>query len=79
MNMNMTEANVTLKGLNEAGIENFTEFIQEVSAQASSEFSLEALLKKVEDSWKEVEFVVIPHKVVSTRYSKSDLSELMLF
>lgn len=39
-----------------------TEAIQEVSGRASSEASLEAILKKVEDSWKNTEFVVLPHK-----------------
>uniref|UniRef100_A0A183ADC6 Dynein axonemal heavy chain 3 n=1 Tax=Echinostoma caproni TaxID=27848 RepID=A0A183ADC6_9TREM len=36
--------------------------IQEVSSQASSEASLELLLKKVEDAWKSTEFTVIPYK-----------------
>ncbi|THD19232.1 Dynein heavy chain 1 axonemal [Fasciola hepatica] len=39
-----------------------TAAIQDVSGQASSEASLEALLKKVEDSWKSTEFTVIPYK-----------------
>ncbi len=39
-----------------------TEAIQEVSAQASSEASLEGILKKVEDAWKTAEFVVLPYK-----------------
>lgn len=38
------------------------ERIQEISGQASSEASLEAILKKVEDSWKSLDFVVLPHK-----------------
>ena len=38
------------------------ERIQEISGQASSEASLEGILKKVEDSWKSVDFVVLPHK-----------------
>jgi dynein heavy chain len=38
------------------------ERIQEISGQASSEASLEGILKKVEDSWKSVDFVVIPYK-----------------
>lgn len=39
-----------------------TERIQEVSSQASSENSLESILKKVEDAWKTVDFVVLPYK-----------------
>lgn len=61
-NKTLTGDEVTLKSLIDDGIESFEELIQEVSAQASAEFSLEALLKKVEDSWKEIEFIVIPHK-----------------
>ena len=38
------------------------ERIQEISGQASSEASLETILKKVEDSWKSLDFVVLPHK-----------------
>ncbi|XP_056004113.1 dynein axonemal heavy chain 6-like isoform X1 [Ostrea edulis] len=38
------------------------EALQEVSGQASSEASLEAILKKVEDSWKSTEFMVLSHK-----------------
>ncbi|XP_075260085.1 dynein axonemal heavy chain 6-like isoform X4 [Convolutriloba macropyga] len=46
------------------GIDAFehSEKLQEVSAQASSEASLEAMLKKVEDSWKTTDFVVLNHR-----------------
>ena len=40
----------------------YAERIQEISGQASSEASLEGILKKVEESWRSVDFVVIPHK-----------------
>ncbi|CAH1788943.1 unnamed protein product, partial [Owenia fusiformis] len=39
-----------------------TEEIEEVSGRASSEQSLEGILKKVEDAWKSMEFVVLNHK-----------------
>ncbi|KAL8568337.1 Dynein heavy chain 6, axonemal [Nucella lapillus] len=39
-----------------------SERLQEISGQASSEASLEAILKKVEDSWKSMELIVLPHK-----------------
>ncbi|EDO31800.1 predicted protein [Nematostella vectensis] len=39
-----------------------TESIEEVSGQASSEASLEGILKKVEDAWKSTEFIVLPHR-----------------
>jgi hypothetical protein len=48
LNRNLTDEDVTLKSLiEETGIENYAELIQDVSSQASAEFSLEALLKKV--------------------------------
>jgi hypothetical protein len=47
MGMSLTDPNTTLKQLIDQGIENFADYIQDMSGQASSEFSLEALLKKV--------------------------------
>ncbi|XP_060075174.1 dynein axonemal heavy chain 6-like [Ylistrum balloti] len=38
------------------------EALQEISGKASSEASLESILKKVEDSWKTTEFMVLYHK-----------------
>ncbi|XP_050800280.1 dynein axonemal heavy chain 6 isoform X6 [Gopherus flavomarginatus] len=40
----------------------FSQEIQDVSGQASGEASLETILKKVEDSWKTTEFIVLPHR-----------------
>lgn len=62
MGITLTDPTTTLLQLTDQGIADFAEFIQEMSAQASSEFSLEALLKKVEDSWQDVEFIVLSHK-----------------
>ena len=53
---------MTLGKLVEIDAFRHTESIQEVSAQASSEASLEGILKKVEDSWKTMEFTVLPYK-----------------
>ena len=70
MGRNLTDDHVTLKNLTEeTGVQNYADLIAEVSAQASSESSLEALLKKVEDSWKDIEFMVIPHKVRTYMYT----------
>ncbi|XP_054751474.2 dynein axonemal heavy chain 6-like isoform X1 [Lytechinus pictus] len=57
-----TEEPLTLGLLTKLNAFNFTEEIEEVSGQASSEAALESLLKKVEDSWKTTEFVVLPHR-----------------
>ena len=53
---------MTLGKLVEIDAFQHAEAIQEISSQASSENSLEAILKKVEDSWKTVDFVVLPYK-----------------
>lgn len=56
------EEPLTLGKLEEIDAFRHTESIQEISGQASSEAGLEGLLKKVEDSWKATEFVVLPYK-----------------
>ncbi|XP_046331899.2 dynein axonemal heavy chain 6-like [Haliotis rufescens] len=53
---------LTLGKLSDINAFKHSEALQEISGQASSEASLEAILKKVEDSWKSTEFVVLPHK-----------------
>lgn len=53
---------MTLGKLIELNAFEHAERIQEISGQASSEASLESILKKVEDSWKSLDFVVLPHK-----------------
>ncbi|XP_064645339.1 dynein axonemal heavy chain 6-like [Lineus longissimus] len=53
---------LSLGKLNELDAFRHTEAIEEVSAQASSEASLEAILRKVEDSWKSTEFIALQHK-----------------
>ncbi|XP_036364895.1 dynein heavy chain 6, axonemal-like [Octopus sinensis] len=40
----------------------FLDEIQDISSQASSENGLEIILKKVENSWKKIEFLVLPYK-----------------
>ncbi|KAA3677119.1 dynein heavy chain, axonemal, partial [Paragonimus westermani] len=56
------ETPLTLGLLTELNAFQHCEAILEVSSQASSEASLEALLKKVEDAWKSTEFTVLPYK-----------------
>lgn len=53
---------ITLEQLEELGAFNAMNELQEISAQASSEAALEALLKKVEDNWKELEFIVLGYR-----------------
>ncbi|KAK3599709.1 hypothetical protein CHS0354_037182 [Potamilus streckersoni] len=56
------EEPLTLGKLIEINAFKYSEALQEISGRASSEASLEGILKKVEDSWKVTEFVVLPHK-----------------
>lgn len=53
---------VTLELLESLNVFGYSNELMEVSAQASSEAALEALLKKVEESWKALEFIVISHR-----------------
>ncbi|XP_063073303.1 dynein axonemal heavy chain 6 [Engraulis encrasicolus] len=58
----LLEEPLTLSRLQQLDIFRFDAEIQEVSGQASGEASLESILKKVEDSWKTTEFVVLSHR-----------------
>ncbi|CAH8607108.1 unnamed protein product [Heterobilharzia americana] len=60
--MSDLEEPLSLGFLNELKAFQKAEQIQEISGQASSEASLETLLKKVEDAWKSTEFIVLPYK-----------------
>ncbi|XP_036729228.1 dynein heavy chain 6, axonemal [Balaenoptera musculus] len=53
---------LTLEKLSELHVFDFGREIQDISGQASGEAALETVLKKVEDSWKTTEFVVLPHR-----------------
>ncbi|XP_044910412.1 dynein axonemal heavy chain 6 isoform X7 [Felis catus] len=53
---------LTLEKLSELHVFDFGQEIQDISGQASGEAALEIILKKVEDSWKTTEFVVLPHR-----------------
>ncbi|XP_060043693.1 dynein axonemal heavy chain 6 [Erinaceus europaeus] len=56
------ESPLTLERLSELHVFDFGQEIQDISGQASGEAALEVILKKVEDSWKTTEFVVLPHR-----------------
>ncbi|KAM5227834.1 dynein axonemal heavy chain 6 [Ctenodactylus gundi] len=55
-----SEIPLTLERLSELHIFEFGPEIQDISGQASGEAALETILKKVEDSWKTTEFVILP-------------------
>ncbi|KAH0505566.1 Dynein heavy chain 6, axonemal [Microtus ochrogaster] len=56
------EIPLTLERLSELRVFEFGQEIQDISGQASGEAALETILKKVEDSWKTTEFVILPHR-----------------
>ncbi|EDV29711.1 uncharacterized protein TRIADDRAFT_18356 [Trichoplax adhaerens] len=63
LNYRFTSENpLSLGLLDEIGAFDHTDEIIEISSQASSEASLETLLKKVEDGWKATEFIVLPYR-----------------
>ena len=39
-----------------------TEVVEEISGMASGEAALEVMIKKVEEQWKSLEFVLVPHR-----------------
>ncbi|XP_015279206.1 PREDICTED: dynein heavy chain 6, axonemal [Gekko japonicus] len=53
---------LTLEKLVQINAFEYGQEIQDISGQASGEASLETILKKVEDSWKTTEFIVLPHR-----------------
>ncbi|XP_006900461.1 PREDICTED: dynein heavy chain 6, axonemal [Elephantulus edwardii] len=56
------EVPLTLEKLSDLHVFYFGQEIQDISGQASGEAALETILKKVEDSWKTTEFVILPHR-----------------
>nr|CAH7756356.1 unnamed protein product [Callosobruchus chinensis] len=53
---------ITLELLENLNVFSYPNELMDISGQASSEAGLEALLKKVEEAWKTLEFIVLPHK-----------------
>ncbi|KAG8249571.1 hypothetical protein J6590_017555 [Homalodisca vitripennis] len=56
------EVPITLEMLEKLGVFDLPTELQEISGQASSEASLEALLHKVEEAWRSLELIVLCHK-----------------
>ncbi|XP_060520964.1 dynein axonemal heavy chain 6 [Cylas formicarius] len=69
---------ITLEMLEQLNVFSFHQELMEISAQASSEASLEALLRRVEDSWKYLEYIVIPHKEAKDVYILGSLEDIQV-
>ncbi|MCJ8749245.1 hypothetical protein PDJAM_G00174240 [Pangasius djambal] len=58
----LLESPLTVDALQELNVFSYAVEILEISGQASGEAALETVVKKVEDSWKTTEFVVLLHR-----------------
>ncbi|XP_031357040.1 dynein heavy chain 6, axonemal isoform X2 [Photinus pyralis] len=72
------EEMITLTMLEELRVFDYPDEIMEISGQASSEAGLELLLKKVEESWKTIEFSVVPHRDAKDVYILGSLEEIQV-
>ncbi|XP_050527915.1 dynein axonemal heavy chain 6-like [Daktulosphaira vitifoliae] len=69
---------LTLEMLKEYDTFTYSSSLAEISGQASSEAILEALLKKVEDSWKGLDLIVLPYKDYNDVYILGSLEDIQL-
>ncbi|XP_046489725.1 dynein axonemal heavy chain 6 [Neodiprion pinetum] len=67
---------VTLTLLEKLNVFSYPAELMEIAAAASSEFGLEILLKRVEESWKTLEFLVVPHKESKDVFILGSLEEV---
>lgn len=70
------DEDVTLELMENLEVFKYGNELQEISGQASSEASLEALLKKVEEAWKTLDFQVMLHKDSKDVYILGSLEEV---
>lgn len=73
-----TNQSLTLIMLEKLGAFKYGSEIIDVSIQASSEATLEAMLKKVEDSWKIVNLIVLPYKNTNDIFILGSLEEVQV-
>ncbi|KAK3507623.1 hypothetical protein QTP70_031174 [Hemibagrus guttatus] len=60
--VSLLDNSLTLDALQELNVFSYAVEIQEISGQASGEAALETVVRKVEDSWKNTELVVLLHR-----------------
>lgn len=73
-----TNQSLTLIMLEKLGAFKHGSEIIDISMQASSEATLEAILKKVEDSWKTINLIVLPYKNTNDIFILGSLEEVQL-
>ncbi|KAG7211515.1 hypothetical protein KM043_010782 [Ampulex compressa] len=70
------EEDITLSLLEKLGVFLYPNELMEIAAAASSEASLELLLKKIEDIWENLQFVIVPHKKTTDVFILGSLEEI---
>lgn len=73
-----TNKPLTLIMLEELDAFKYGSEIMEVAGQASSEATLESMLKKVEDSWKDLYLIVLPYKNLKDIFILGSLEEVQI-
>lgn len=73
-----TNKPLTLIMLKKLGVFKYGSEIMEVFGQASSEATLELMLKKIEDSWKELYLIVLPYKNLNDVFILGSLEEVQI-
>lgn len=67
---------ITLTLLESLGAFGFPQELMEIAAAATSEATLEKMLNKVQDTWKSLEFIVLPHKELSETFVLGSVEEI---
>lgn len=70
------DESTTLRELENLGVFKYPNELMEIAGAASSEAGLEAMLKKVEDAWKSLDFNVLPHKEAKDVFVLGSLEEV---
>lgn len=71
------ETGIILQDLLEAGADQHVTEIEDISGYAEGEAALEANMKKVEDTWLEIVFPIVPYRESKDRFIMGDIEDLM--
>jgi dynein heavy chain len=69
---------ITLQLLEHLGAFGFPIELTEIASAATSEAGLELLLNKIEDGWKTIDFIVLPHKDSKEAFVLGSLEEIQV-
>ncbi|XP_034941913.1 dynein heavy chain 6, axonemal [Chelonus insularis] len=71
-----SEHPITLDIIEEYGVFEHQQELMEISATATSEATLENMLDKIQDTWKTLEFIILPHKEYKNVFILGSLEEI---